>query len=78
MFGKVAGASDTAPFHNMNITLIGKTPLDTTYDTINQIVFNPVRINVVANDAQLPGITLPPEPGIADALKACQQYMVTH
>ena len=79
LFSKVAGTSTTpSGIHLVSLTPIESTELKPVYDAINQIAYNPTRVDAVADDAQLPSINIPPAPGIGDALTACQQYLISH
>ncbi len=78
IFSKVTSAAKQGSFNFVNLAPVENTPMQTAYDGVNQLVHNPTRIDVVADDAQMPSVTLPPEPGLGDALTACQKYMVAH
>ena len=55
-----------------------ESPIASAYDALNQIVIRAARVDVVADDAQLPTITLPAEPNLGATIKACQQYLSYH
>ncbi|WP_428483246.1 hypothetical protein [Rhodopila sp.] len=79
MFSKVSRAFTSGPFHVLELVPVEKTSIQVAHNAINQIVYNDVRVDVVADDAQITqGINIPAEPRLAAALEACQQYMVTH
>jgi hypothetical protein len=78
IFSKVMDAFTSGHFHMVNLKPIENASLEIAYDAINQLVFNTVHIDVVADDAQLPSAVIPAQPGLGDALETCQQYMITH
>lgn len=78
IFSKVTSASKQGSFNVMNLAPVENTSMQTAYDAVNHLIYNPTRIDIVADDAQLPSVILAPEPGLGDALSACQRYMVTH
>lgn len=78
IFSKVSSAGHQGIFNVVNLVPIEGTPIETAFDAVNQLVYKTTRVDVVADDSQIRGITLVPEPGLADALTACQHYMLTH
>jgi len=77
IFSKVINAFESNGFHIINLAPVENITIDTAYSAMNQIVYNPVHIDVVADNAQMPGISIPPKPGVGSALTACQQYMTS-
>jgi hypothetical protein len=79
IFSKVSKVSTSGHFHVIEFAPVENTPMKVAYDAINQVVYTDVRVDVVADDAQMTqGINIPAEPKLAEALIACQQYMVAH
>jgi hypothetical protein len=78
IFVKVTSATTSGRFHFVNLAPVENAPMKTAYDAINQIVFNAARVDVVADDAQLPSITIPAEPGLGASIEACQRYLLEH
>lgn len=78
IFSKVTSTAKQGSFNVVNLAPIENTPMQTAYDAVNHLIYNSTRVDIVADDAQTPGLTLAPEPGLGDALTACQHYMITH
>jgi hypothetical protein len=78
ILSKVTSSGKQGSFYVLNLAPVDNTPMQIAFDAVNHLVFNTARVDIVADDAQIPSVTLPPEPGLGDALTACQRYMVTH
>lgn len=78
IFAKVTSAAKQGSFNVINLVPVENTPIQSAYDAVNHLTYNPTRVDLVADDAHMPSLTLAPEPGLGDALTACQHYMVTH
>ncbi len=78
IFSKVMDAFASGRFNVISLKPLDNTSLKLAYEAINQLAFNTVRIDVIADDAQLPSVVIPAKPGVADALETCQRYLITH
>jgi hypothetical protein len=78
IFLKVTDTSTSGRFDIVNLAPLEESPIKSAYDALNQIVVRAARVDVVANDAQLPTITLPAEPNLGATIGACQQYLLRH
>lgn len=78
IFAKVTSVSKHDGFNILSLSSIDNTSVQIAYDAVNNFIHNATRVDVVADDSQLPSVTLPPEPGVGDALTACQKYMIAH
>jgi len=76
IFLKVTSAAKQGSFNVVNLIPVENTPIQVAYDAVNRLVHDPTHVDVVADDAQMPGLILAPEPGLGDALTICQHYMV--
>ena len=54
IFAKVTSAAKQGSFNVVNLASVEDTPMQTAYDAVNHLIYNPTRIDVVADDAQLP------------------------
>lgn len=52
-------------------------PMDGAYKVINNIIYGSNAVSVVADDAVIASGVVPQQPGVGDALTACQQYMIS-
>jgi hypothetical protein len=78
IFSKVTSAAASGSFHVITLAPPENESIKTAYDAINQIVSNEASVDVVADDAQLPSITLSAEPGLRTTVEACQRYLLDH
>ena len=80
LFGKVKGDTARRIMRIVTIKLINGpygSPVDSAYLAVNRIVHGTNRVSVVADDAPIASGTVPQQPGVADALSACQQYIIS-
>lgn len=80
LFGKVNGETSEGTFHIVTIDLIPGpygNAMDAAFKAINRIVYGANIVSVVADDIQIASGPVPQQPGIADALIACQKYLVS-
>ena len=80
LFGKVEGYTAGRTIRTVNIKLINGpygSPVDGAYLVVNRIVHGTNHVSAVADDAPIASGTVPQQPGVADALSACQQYMIS-
>jgi hypothetical protein len=78
LFLTVVSNVTSGSFHALNLAPAEDTPLDSVYEAVNQIVYNTTRIDLVADDAHMPAITIAAQAGLGAALEACQRYMMAH
>ncbi len=80
LFGKVEGDTAGRTIHTVSIKLIDGPyggPVDGAYLAINRIIYGTNRVSAVADDAVIASGTVPQQPGVGDALTACQRYMIS-
>lgn len=76
IYSKVTDAVRSDGNYIIDLAPLDDVSIDTVYDAMKQITHNPIHIDVVADGAQMPSVSIPPKPGVATALTACQQYMI--
>lgn len=81
VFGKVTSYQVNGAFHTLTLDVVDTAPgtgIADTYKAINSLTYGPVLVAVVADDAPVGSAKVPAQPGIGDALSACQKYMTAH
>jgi len=80
LFGKVDNYVAGRKVYMVSIKLIDGPyggPTDGAYKAINSIIDGSNRVSAVADDAVIASGTVPQQPGLGNALTACQQYMIS-
>ncbi len=79
-FGKIKDVDGHQKALIISIKLIDGpygSPVDGAYQVIKRIIYGSNPVSVVADDAVIASGTVPQQSGLGDAMKACQQYMIS-